>query len=57
MPESYKIVLTNKVYYKTLGIDVFRILCVKYSRYSKKNKKYEASDILRLYLKNREISN
>ncbi len=47
---SYKVTSKTKVWSPTLSKEVSKVHIVKYRRYSKKNKKYEASDILRLYL-------
>ena len=58
MPRYYKTTSkTDKVWSPILLKEVSKVYCVPYTqRYEEKNKEFEASDILRLYLKNREIA-
>jgi|LakMenE18May11ns_1017448.scaffolds.fasta_scaffold9344090_1 hypothetical protein len=53
MPIICKIVSkTDKVWSPILS----KVYCVHYRRYEENNKEFEAADILRMYLKNREIA-
>lgn len=57
MPIICKIVSkTDKVWSPILSKEVSKVYCVHYRRYEENNKEFEAADILRMYLKNREIA-
>lgn len=57
MPIYYKTTSkTDKVWSPILLKEVSKVYCVPYRRYEEKNKEFEEADILRLYLKNREIA-